>query len=119
MCPGGGATEMALSIMLEKFKGTETEEKIIKRLAEALQIIPTILAKNTGSSNPLNILSLLYKKQKENRFYGIDGVKGEIIDVRGKIMEPMVVKLQMLKSAIEAANSILRVDGVIHSTSKK
>lgn len=118
MCPGGGATEMSLSLMLEKFKGNELEEKVLKRLAEALQIIPIILAKNSGVSNPLALMQLLEKKQKENKFNGIDGVKGEVIDVRGRIMEPVVVKVQMLKSAIEAANVILRVDGVIHSGSK-
>lgn len=118
MCPGGGATEMSLSLMLEKFKGNEVEEKVLKRLSEALQIIPIILARNTGLSNPLNLIQQLEKKQKENKFAGIDGIKGEIIDVRGKIMEPVVVKIQMLKSAIEAANVILRVDGVVHSGSK-
>ncbi|KCZ78555.1 hypothetical protein H311_00414, partial [Anncaliia algerae PRA109] len=99
-------------------KGNEVEEKVLKRLSEALQIIPIILARNTGLSNPLNLIQQLEKKQKENKFAGIDGIKGEIIDVRGKIMEPVVVKIQMLKSAIEAANVILRVDGVVHSGSK-
>lgn len=119
MCPGGGATEMALSLCLEKFRGADIERAVAERAAEALQAIPDVLARNSGHSSPLDLVAELETKQRQNRFFGIDGVRGEVVDMRGRVMEPMAVKVQMLKSAFEAASLILRVDGVIQSTRSK
>ncbi|KAL0265563.1 UNVERIFIED_CONTAM: hypothetical protein PYX00_011275 [Menopon gallinae] len=119
MCPGGGSTEMALSLCLEKFGGTDVERAVAERAAEALQAIPDILARNSGHPSPLDLVAELEAKQRQNRFFGIDGVLGEVADMRGRVMEPMAVKAQMLKSAFEAASLILRVDGVIQSTRSK
>ena len=58
--PGGGAVEMELSRQVETFSETceGLEQYAVKRFANALQVVPRILAENTGNdykcnSNPL------------------------------------------------------------------
>lgn len=47
--------------------------------------------------------------------YGLDLLSGEVRDnVKAGILEPAVSKVRMLKSAFEAAVSLLRIDDAIH-----
>ena len=50
MVPGGGAVEMELSRQVESFSETceGLEQYAVKRFANALQVVPRILAENTG-----------------------------------------------------------------------
>ena len=52
MVPGGGAVEMELSRQVETFSDTceGLEQYAVKRFANALQVVPKILAENTGMS---------------------------------------------------------------------
>ena len=49
--PGGGAVEMELSRQVETFSETceGLEQYAVKRFANALQVVPRILAENTGN----------------------------------------------------------------------
>ena len=51
MVPGGGAVEMELSRQVESFSETceGLEQYAVKRFANALQVVPRILAENTGN----------------------------------------------------------------------
>lgn len=43
--------------------------------------------------------------------YGLDLMKGEVIDnVKAGVLEPTISKVRSLKSALEAATSLLRID---------
>lgn len=129
LCPGGGATEMALALILESAANTKIEgvEKLpFKAIASALEIIPRTLAQNCGADT-FRLLTQLRAKHAadpvQNVAFGIDGITGSIVDYSistGKeIWEPLAVKTQILKTAIEAACMILRVDDIVSGMSKK
>ena len=47
-------------------------------------------------------------------FYGLDLLNGEVIDNRSAgVLEPTISKIKSLKSALEAATSLLRIDDSI------
>jgi chaperonin GroEL (HSP60 family) len=56
----------------------------------------------------------------KNKWYGVDVYSGEIRDARNlDVIEPLRVKLQVVKSATEAASMILRIDDVVASKGMK
>ena len=64
LVPGGGAVEMELSRQVESFSETceGLEQYAVQRFANALQVVPRILAENTGGyyydSNKLLVTQL-------------------------------------------------------------
>jgi len=123
--PGGGATEIAVSIHLN------TKSKLIGgseqfpylQVSKSLEIIPKILSENCGLST-IKVLTQLKSKHYEdlehNFNYGIDGNTGEIINMEnGGIWEPFLVKIQTLKTSIESACLILRIDDIVSGVKKK
>lgn len=47
-------------------------------------------------------------------YYGLDLINGEVIDNRNAgVLEPTISKIKSLKSALEAATSLLRIDDSI------
>jgi chaperonin GroEL (HSP60 family) len=65
--------------------------------------------------DPIDTMVNLRAKQSQgNKWTGIDARNGKIADMYSKdVVEPVVVKEQILKSATETANMILRIDDVI------
>jgi T-complex protein 1 subunit gamma len=117
LCPGGGATEMALSVRLnERAKSIKgVEQYPYKAVAEALLVIPRTLIQNCGS-NAIKVLTELRAKQanKENFTWGVNGTNGHVVDMKEYgIWEPFVVKSQTIKTAIESACLLLRVDDIV------
>ncbi len=116
LSPGGGATEMAVSVKLaEKAKTIEgIEQWPYKAVSEAMEIIPRTLIQNSGA-NPIRILSALRAKHADGNFtFGINGDLGTIVDMNQYgIWEPEVIKLQSIKTAIESACLLLRVDDIV------
>ena len=50
---------------------------------------------------------------------GIDGTTGDIVDMKTYgVWEPMAVKAQTIKTAIESACLLLRVDDIVPASSK-
>merc|ERR1719391_951205 len=115
--PGGGATEMAVSVKLN-----ELADKIdgvmaypYRAVAEALEIIPRTLIQNCGQQ-PIKLLTELRAKHSEEggKHFGVNGKTGEIVDMNELgIWEPFVVKLQTVKTAIESSSMLLRIDDVV------
>lgn len=118
--PGGGASEINLAVMLKNLSNDLDlcEKKVYQGVCEALKVIPSILATNSGADNSLEVLSQLEIKNEECSYFGINGVTSEISDMRSIVMEPLIVKSQCIKSAFEAVMQLLRVDGIIESKSK-
>ncbi len=113
---GGGAPEAYVASHLKewanKFEGRV--QLAIKKYAEALETIPLTIAENAGM-DPLDTMVNLRAKQNQGRKWtGIDAKKTEVADMFSQdIVEPLVVKEQIIKSATEAACMILRIDDVI------
>ena len=107
LSPGGGATEMAVSVRLARMsKGVEgVQQWPYKAVGEAMAIIPRTLVQNSGSSRILPALSELSAKHAEGQStWGIDGDTGKVVDMREYgVWEPEAVKLQSIKTAIEVS----------------
>lgn len=117
--PGGGAVEIALSTILESFSMSinSREHIAIFFYSEALLTIPKTLCLNAGlDSNNLISKIIVLQKTKSSEFYryGIDVVKNEIGDnIEKGIIEPMMNKMKAIRTATEAAISILRINEII------
>ncbi|KAI0563947.1 TCP-1/cpn60 chaperonin [Gracilaria domingensis] len=126
MVPGGGAIEMAVANRLQAKSKTITgvSQYPYRAVAEALEVIPRTLIENCGG-NVIRVLTALRAKHnetegEESKFWGIDGMKGVATDMRNLgIWEPLVVKTQTMKTAVEAAAMLLRIDDIVSGLSKK
>ena len=113
---GGGAPEAVLASFLkdwsERFEGRQ--QLAINKFAEALEIIPLTIAENAGM-DPIDTMVKLRARQSEGKKWtGINAKEGRVADMLSQnIVEPVVVKEQIIKSATEAASMILRIDDVI------
>jgi len=119
---GGGAIEAELAKRIQQFAGTVggREQLAIEAFADAIEVIPRSLAENAGL-DPIDILvSLRAAHEKPDGLWsGIDVYSGKIIDMMKEgIVEPVSVKEQTIKSAVEAASMILRIDDVIAASKR-
>eukprot|EP01062_Namystynia_karyoxenos_P073114 TRINITY_DN69962_c0_g1_i1.p1 TRINITY_DN69962_c0_g1~~TRINITY_DN69962_c0_g1_i1.p1 ORF type:complete len:585 (+),score=269.33 TRINITY_DN69962_c0_g1_i1:112-1755(+) len=124
-CPkiayGGGSIEMAVAgALFEKSKQIQgVQQKTYSAVAEAMEVIPRTLIQNCGGA-VIKILTELRAKHAggKNPTWGVDGEQGTIVDMRELgITEPISVKQQMLKTAVEAACTLLRVDDIVAGVS--
>ncbi|KAL6251425.1 T-complex protein 1 subunit gamma [Rhinocladiella similis] len=120
LSPGGGATEMAVSVRLaQKSKSVEgVMQWPYKAVAEAMEVIPRTLIQNAGAS-PIRILTQLRAKHAEGKStFGIDGDTGNVVDMKEYgVWEPQAVKTQSIKTAVESACLLLRVDDICSAKS--
>ena len=120
VCPGGGATEVDLSVRLRKWAGTVggREQLAVEAFAQALEAVPWALAENGGydSINTLIELRSAHDGAKANRNVGVNLADGKAADMwKLRVVEPARVKRQALTSAVEVASMILRIDDIIAS----
>ncbi|MEM3703260.1 MAG: thermosome subunit beta [Candidatus Bathyarchaeia archaeon] len=115
--PGGGAPEAEVAKRLRDYavKVGGREQLAIEAFADAVESIPLILAENAGL-DPIDIMVALRAKHESatTPSYGVDVFTGKIRDMMElNVVEPLRVKLQVVKSATEAASMILKIDDVI------
>jgi archaeal chaperonin len=116
---GGGAPEIELSKRLREYaiKVGGREQLAVTAFAEALEAIPVAIAQNAGL-NPIDILVDLKSKHNTaaNLWFGVNTKTGKASDMlKMDVVEPLRVKTQVIKSAVEAVTMILRVDDVFAS----
>ncbi|MGC9146751.1 MAG: thermosome subunit alpha [Infirmifilum sp.] len=113
---GGGAVEIELAMKLREFANTlPSKEKLaVEKYAEALENIVAILAQNAGAE-PIDVLTELKRLHaRGEKWAGINAYTGKVEDAyKAGILEPAIVKKQVLKSATEAAIMIMRIDDII------
>jgi len=114
---GGGAIEMELAKRLKEYaaKVGGREQLAVEAFAESVESIPKILAENAGL-DPIDIMVALRSSHEkaDGLCMGVDVYTGKPVDMmKSGVVEPVVVKEQAIKSAVEAASMILRVDDVI------
>ncbi|MDJ0269722.1 MAG: TCP-1/cpn60 chaperonin family protein [Aigarchaeota archaeon] len=113
---GGGASEIETALRLRDYAKTlpGKEQLAVERFAEALEIIPAQLAENAGM-DPIETLVNLRSKHKEGKlWYGVNVFEAELADMyKLDVIDPLLVKKQAIKSAVEAASMILKIDDII------
>lgn len=122
LIPGGGACEMEIAKLLEeKAKSiTGIHQWPFRALARSFEVIPRTLIQNCGA-NVIRTLTALRAKhaQEGNSTWGVNGHTGEIVDMKQLgIWEPLSVKLQTYKTAIETAILLLRIDDIVSGSKK-
>ncbi|MCK4366528.1 MAG: TCP-1/cpn60 chaperonin family protein [Thermoplasmata archaeon] len=118
--PGGGATEIEVSLRLRDYASTVggREQLAIETFADALEIIPWTLGENAGldSIDLLIELKSKHEGKKANKNAGVDVYSGKVKDmIKLNVIEPIRVKTQAIKSATDVAAMILRIDDIIAS----
>jgi thermosome len=114
---GGGAPEAELAKNLRKYavKVGGREQLAVEAYAEAVEAVPLTLAENAGL-DPIDIMvALRAEHEKPNsKYFGIEVTTGKIKNMLDLlVLEPLRVKQQVIKSATEAANMILKIDDLI------
>jgi len=121
--PGGGAVEVELAEQLRAYARTVggKEQLAIEAYADAIEQIAVILAESAGL-DPLDaLLQLRSMHAKGLKNAGVNVLEGKIAEDMLKlgVFEPILVKKQVVKSATEAAVSILKIDDVIAAAPPK
>ncbi|KAG8968369.1 T-complex protein 1 subunit gamma [Tulasnella sp. 425] len=118
LAPGGGATEMAVSVGLAaKARTIEgVEGWPYRAVGDAMEIIPRTLVQNAGG-NAIRVLTELRAKHANGESsWGINGETGKVVDMKSYgLYESAAVKIQTLKTSIEAARMLLRVDDIVQA----
>jgi chaperonin GroEL (HSP60 family) len=114
---GGGAPEAEVAKALRNYaaKVGGREQLAVEAYAEAIEAIPLTLAENAGL-DPIDIMVALRAKHEEadSKYFGIEVTTGKIKNMFDLIvLEPLRVKQQVIKSATEAADMILKIDDLI------
>jgi len=115
---GGGALACAIATRLRKYASSlkGREQYAVNAFADAAEVIPITLAENAGL-DPIDILVSLRTAHTEGKStYGVDITEGKVRDMKQtRIIEPALVSKQIVMSASEAAQMILKIDDVIAS----
>jgi archaeal chaperonin len=119
---GGGSPEAYVANELRQWSSNleGRAQLAVHKFADALDAIPLALAVNAGM-DPIDTMTTLRAKQsKGSKWTGVDVRNAVVADMfKLDVLEPLVVKEQIIKSATEAANMILRIDDVIASSKSK
>ncbi|XP_063245082.1 T-complex protein 1 subunit gamma [Bacillus rossius redtenbacheri] len=122
LVPGGGAVEMATAQFLtEKGKSVKgVSQWPYRAVAQALEIIPRTLIQNCGGNTIRTLTALRAKHATGGLTWGINGETGELADMKDLgVWEPLSVKLQTYKTAVETAILLLRIDDIVSGSKKK
>jgi chaperonin GroEL (HSP60 family) len=115
---GGGSTEMAIARKVKKKASDMADRKqiVIQKFAEALEEIPLTIARNAG----MNVIDTLAELRSKHSiadgnaiFYGVDAIERTVGMMFPTIIEPSIVKEQIIKTAVEVINMLIRVDDVL------
>ncbi|RKP06644.1 T-complex protein 1 subunit beta [Thamnocephalis sphaerospora] len=113
---GGGCSEMLMAKAIDEMAASTPGKKAlaIEAFARALRQLPTILADNAGYDSADLVTKLRAAHYDGKTTAGLDMYQGKVSDVRELgITESYKLKRQVLLSASEAAEMILRVDDII------
>merc|ERR550537_569716 len=114
--PGGGATEMLMAQAVEEASKKVAGKQVLamEAYARALRAMPMHIADNAGYDSAELISALKAKHHEGCHTWGLEMEKGTIADMNVMgIREAYKVKSQVVLSASEAAEMILRVDDIV------
>jgi archaeal chaperonin len=119
---GGGAPELFIANELRQWSSSleGRSQLAAEKFAEALEVIPLTLAENAGM-DPIDTMTELRSKQgKGSTWTGINVRATLVSDMfECNVLEPTIIKEQIIKSATETACMLLRIDDVIAANKSK
>jgi len=108
--------ELACKLMAKAHEMPSMQQWPYKALAGALEVIPRTLATNCGAE-VVRVMTELRAKHNsggDGHLYGIDGNTGKMANMSdSNIWDPVSVKIQTFKTAIESACMLLRIDDIV------
>ncbi|MGA9744475.1 MAG: thermosome subunit alpha [Nitrososphaeraceae archaeon] len=131
---GGGAAEAIISHLVKErsYLISGKEQIVIQKFAEAVEEIPLTIAVNAGMDRVDTMtrlrekVSSQYNVKNENsrkrvqahnnnyHSYGVNAIERKIDNMMSKrVMEPLMVKEQILNTAVEIITLLIRVDDVL------
>lgn len=117
--PGAGAFEIAAAERLHEYSKKEVVGKIklgVVCFAEALLVIPRILATNSGFDAQETLLKVQEAHQKNLEPFGVDVLTGEALPAAvSSVWDNYIVKKQFLNIAPVLAQQLLLVDEVMRA----
>uniref|UniRef100_A0A336M8P4 T-complex protein 1 subunit beta n=1 Tax=Culicoides sonorensis TaxID=179676 RepID=A0A336M8P4_CULSO len=119
---GGGCSEalMACAVLKKAAETPGKEALAMESFARALLQLPTIIADNGGYDSAQLVAELRAGHMKGDNTLGLNMNEGKVACMKKLgITESFVVKRQVLVSAAEAAEMILRVDNILKSAPRK
>ncbi|MFW9795075.1 MAG: thermosome subunit beta [Candidatus Thorarchaeota archaeon] len=115
---GGGSLAAEISKQLRNYADTleGREQYAVNAYADAIESLPNTLAENSGL-DPIDVIVDLRKAHTEGKVHhGIEITKGKVDDMKkARVIEAAIVNKQIVMSAAEAAQMILKIDDVISS----
>merc|ERR1719335_683888 len=114
---GAGATEIELAHQLQQFGATVPglDQYAVLKFAEALEVVPKVLADNAGHSYVDVITAMYAAHQKGEKSAGVDVDSGSLIcnATEKGILDHEDTKRWALRFSVDAVLTILRVDQII------
>lgn len=115
---GAGSAEAAVAKKIrEKAMAVDGREQIvILRFADALEEIPLTIARNAGMDEIDTLAALRSRHSLSNgkaSHYGVDAIDRKVREMYPEVVETLVVKQQVIKTAVEVTMLLLRVDDVL------
>ena len=115
---GGGAPEANVAFKIRQWANNLTgrEQLAAQKFADAIESLPITLAENAGMDAIDTLVNLRAGQVEGKKWYGVDALRGGLADMsKRNVYEPLKVKEQVIKAAVEVTNMILRIDDVISS----
>eukprot|EP01024_Parvocaulis_polyphysoides_P030573 TRINITY_DN27838_c0_g1_i1.p1 TRINITY_DN27838_c0_g1~~TRINITY_DN27838_c0_g1_i1.p1 ORF type:complete len:555 (-),score=98.80 TRINITY_DN27838_c0_g1_i1:594-2117(-) len=119
---GGGWPEMLMARRVDELANRTPGKRSLamQSFAKALRQIPAIIADNAGMDSAEVVSHLRAAHAEDGSKMGVDVLGGDIGDMDSMgIFESFKVKNQVLLSAVEAAEMILRVDDIIKAAPRQ
>ncbi|KAJ3330143.1 T-complex protein 1 subunit beta [Blyttiomyces sp. JEL0837] len=119
---GGGCSEVLMAKAVDEAAAVTAGKKAlaVEAFARALRQLPTILADNAGYDSSDLVAQLRAAHNAGRKTAGLDMYNGCVADVKELgITESFKLKRQVLLSASEAAEMILRVDDIIRAAPRQ
>ena len=120
MVPGGGAIETEISRVVREYARQVggREQLAIEAFSDAMEVVPRTLADNAG----LDVLDTMVAikashEKKGGSAMGVNVFEEGVVDMLEQgVVEPLLVKQQAIKSAVEVSSMIMRIDDVVAAT---
>lgn len=122
---GAGCSEMIMAKAIDTIATTIPGKQALamEAFSKALRQIPIILADNGGFDSPQLLSQLRAAHNSDTSQHcsmGLDLIHGQVVDIKALgITESLKLKRQVLLSASEAAEMVIRVDSIIKSAPRK